>query len=146
MFCEDGLFIIFIVFFLFFTHQTKKLVEFCDIKPLNEQREREWERIKKTMKCNPFKTVSFPEHTSGRWAFNSGTREAEITGLVIVSSKPAELWERKQNAVFHQTAEKVRRKGQRKRKQQCFCLSMFASVTISKLPLLNTAYLNKLLC
>lgn len=44
-----------------------------------------------TMKFNPFKTVSFSDHTSGRWVFIGGTGEAEITGLVIVSSKSAEL-------------------------------------------------------
>lgn len=47
--------------------------------------------VKETMKFNPFKTVSFSDHTSGRWVFIGGTGEAEITGLVIVSSKSAEL-------------------------------------------------------
>ncbi|KAK5862701.1 hypothetical protein PBY51_018070 [Eleginops maclovinus] len=31
------------------------------------------------------------DHTSGRWVFIGGTEEAEITGLIIVSSKSAEL-------------------------------------------------------
>lgn len=44
-----------------------------------------------TMKFNPFKTVSFSDRTSGLWVFIGGTGEAEITGLVIVSSKSAEL-------------------------------------------------------
>lgn len=47
--------------------------------------------VKETMKFNPFKTVSFSDHTSGRWVFIGRTGEAEITGLVIVSSKSAEL-------------------------------------------------------
>lgn len=47
--------------------------------------------VEDTMKFNPFKTVSFSDHTSGRWVFIGGTGEAEITGLVIVSSKSAEL-------------------------------------------------------
>lgn len=70
------------------------------------EREREGE----TMKFNPFKTVSFSDHTSGRRVFIGGTGEAEITGLVIVSSKSAELWGTP-SAVFHQT-ENERVKGQ----------------------------------
>lgn len=47
--------------------------------------------VEETMKFNPFKIVSFSERTSGRWVFIVGTGEAEITALVIVSSKSAEL-------------------------------------------------------
>lgn len=47
--------------------------------------------VEETMKFNPFKIVSFSDHTSGRWVFIVGTGEAEITALVIVSSKSAEL-------------------------------------------------------
>lgn len=49
------------------------------------------EGVEETMKFNPFKIVSFSDHTSGRWVFIVGTGEAEITALVIVSSKSAEL-------------------------------------------------------
>lgn len=86
----------------FLPPSTKKLCShFCEIKA---QRERGggWRGAEDTMKFNPFKTVSFSDHTSGRWVFIGGTGEAEITGLVIVSSKSAELWGTP-SAVFHQT-------------------------------------------
>lgn len=90
MFCEDGLFIFFIVSLFFRPHRQKMCAQFCEIKP---QRERKGGagRVKETMKFNPFKTVSFSDHTSGRRVFIGRTGEAEITGLVIVFSKSAEL-------------------------------------------------------
>lgn len=51
---------------------------------------RRW-RGERTMKFNPFKTVSFCDYTSRRWVFIGATGEAEITALVIVFSKSAEL-------------------------------------------------------
>lgn len=81
-------------FLSFFAPIDKKMCShFCEIKPQRERRgENERGRgVKETMKFNPFKTVSFSDHTSGRWVFIGGTGEAEITGLVIVSSKSAEL-------------------------------------------------------
>lgn len=95
MFCEDGLFIFFIVSHSFFHPINKKMCShFCEIKPLRERRRGEMRRREGgggTMKFNPFKTVSFSDRTSGLWVFIGGTGEAEITGLVIVSSKSAEL-------------------------------------------------------
>ena len=101
----------------FFAPIDKKMCShFCEIKPQRERRRvgrgemRGDGEVEETMKFNPFKTVSFSDHTSGRWVFIGGTEEAEITGLVIVSSKSAELWGTP-SAVFHQT-ENERVKGQ----------------------------------
>ena len=86
--------LLFLSSFFFAPIDKKMCSHFCEIKP---QRERKGlggggERVgKETMKFTPFKTVSFSDHTSGRWVFIGGTGEAEITGLVIVSSKSAEL-------------------------------------------------------
>lgn len=126
MFCEDGPFIFFIVSLslsLFFCpHRQKNAFTLLwnktsegEKKGEGGRREGEW---RETMKFNPFKTVSFSDHTSGRWVFIGGTGEAEITGLVIVSSKSAELWGTP-SAVFHQT-ENERVKGQYEEKQKCF--------------------------
>lgn len=105
----------FSLFFFFAPIDKKMRSHFCEIKPQRERRggvrgEREERGVKETMKFNPFKTVSFSDHTSGRWVFIGGTGEAEITGLVIVSSKSAEVWGTP-SAVFHQT-ENERVKGQ----------------------------------
>lgn len=107
MFCEDGPFIFFIVslFFFFCPHRQKIVFTLLWNKTSEEEKGGGG-----TMKFNPFKTVSFSDHTSGRWVFIGGTGEAEITGLVIVSSKSAELWGTP-SAVFHQT-QNERVKGQ----------------------------------
>lgn len=87
---------------LFFAPIDKKIVLALLWNKSSEGERRRAVRVEETMKFNPFKTVSFSDHTSGRWVFIGGTGEAEITGLVIVSSKSAELWGTP-SAVFHQT-------------------------------------------
>lgn len=95
MFCEDGPFIFFIVplfsLSFFFAPIDKKIVLALLRNKSSEGERRGAAGVEETMKFNPFKTVSFSDHTSGRWVFIGGTGEAEITGLVIVSSKSAEL-------------------------------------------------------
>lgn len=76
---------------LFFAPIDKKIVLALLRNKSSEGERRGVAGVGETMKFNPFKTVSFSDHTSGRWVFIGGTGEAEITGLVIVSSKSAEL-------------------------------------------------------
>lgn len=114
MFCEDGPFIFFIVSLTrsFCPHRQKIVFTVLWNKTSEGEKggEMRAEGVDETMKFNPFKTVSFSDHTSGRWVFIGRTGEAEITRLVIVSSKSAELWGTP-SAVFHQT-QNERVKGQ----------------------------------